>query len=1049
MKEKLYFFVTHKVMAVVISILTILVGVIALTTLPVEQYPDIAPPTIYVTTSYTGADATSVLKSVVMPLEESINGVEHMTYITSETTSTGDVTIQVYFEQGTNADMATVNVQNRVQKVMGLLPTEVTKVGVQVYKRQNSTLQFGSIVSRDGRFDQEFLANYLDINVIPKIKRINGVGSVSNLGNTYSLRIWLKPDAMAQYNLLPSDVFNAISTQSLVSPAGSLGENSENTFLYTMEYRGRLTEISEFNDIVIRAQEDGTLLKLSDVAEVKLGAISYTFSSEVDKEPGVVFMISQVSGANATEVNAQIGQLYEDMKSELPPGVEFQIMQTADDFLFAAMHNVVETLIIAILLVILVVFFFLQDFKATLIPSISIIVSMIGTFAVVKVAGFSLNILTLFALVLAIGTVVDDSIVVVEAVMAKLENGYKSSRLATSDALHEVFSAVISCTLVFMAVFLPVTFMPGTSGVFFTQFGITIATSVGLSCINALTLCPALAAVLMRPKQEGEAKHKGITYYTKLAYNVSYSALADKYLGSIQKYMKKPAISWFLLAAALVVMVWVMRTTPTELVPQEDQGVMLVDVKAPAGYTLKQTEEVEGRIVDIVQQYEEVESVARISGFGILGGTNYNNGLLLVRLKTWDDRKGMSHSINMVMYRLMLDCECIKEAQVIPLQMPQIPGYGQGNAMELKVLDRQGIEVADFAKKVQPFIQAIQQRKEVGAVFCDYDDSYPKYKVDIDATICARAGVSPAEVLQTLGTYCGGSYVSDYNQFGKSYRVMVQALPEYRLDPAALDNIFVRVANGKMTPISQFVTLTPSKGSSVERRFNLYSTITLNINAAGGYSSGQVMKAIEDVYNEQKMFAQGVGYEYGGMSREEAANAKSNMTVLIYAICILLIYLILACLYNSWFIPLAVLMSVPFGLMGAFACTKLVAPLGFTNNIYLQTGVIMLIGLLSKTAILITEFAVQKRKEGLSIYEAAFGACQDRFRPILMTVATMIIGMIPLIIESGAGCVGNRSLAIGVTGGMAVGTIALLFVVPVFYMAFQTLHEKFQGEELE
>ncbi len=1034
-------------MALVISILTIIVGVICLMSLAVEQYPDIAPPTVYVKTSYTGADANSVLKSVVMPLEESINGVEHMTYITSSTTSSGEVNIQVFFEQGTDADMATVNVQNRVSKVLGLLPSDVTKVGVEVYKRQNSTLQFGALVSRDGKFSEDFIANYLDIYVVPRIKRVNGVGEVQNLGNTYSLRIWLKPDIMAQYGLMPSNVFDAINTQSLVSPTGTLGEHSENTYQYTMEYRGRLTTVDEFENIVIRADKSGHELRMKDVADVELGAINYTFTSSIDGRPGVMFIVSQVAGANATMVNAEIEKIYEDMKDELPPGLEFTKLQTSDDFLFAAIHNVVETLIIAILLVILVVFFFLQDFRATLIPSISIIVSMIGTFAVVKVAGFSMNILTLFALVLAIGTVVDDSIVVVEAVMAKLESGYKNSRLATSDALHEVFSAVISCTLVFMAVFIPVTFMPGTSGVFFTQFGITIATAVGLSCVNALTLCPALAAVLMRPKEEnGEEKH-GITYYTKKAYEASYSALAKKYLGAAQKFIKRPSLAWIALVIAALLMVWAMMKTPTELIPQEDQGVILVNVSAPAGYTLNQTAEILNRIEVIAQQYEEVEAIGKVAGYGILSGAGYNNGLMLVRLKNWDDRSGIKHTIKAVMGRLYRDCECIKEADIMPLQMPQIPGYGQGNAMELQMLDKTGGDMGEFAAKIIPFQQALLQRPEISSIFRNYDASFPKYQVEVDPTICARSGISAGLVLNTLGAYCGGSYVSDFNQFGKSYRVMVEAAPQYRLDPTALDNIFVAVGSGEMTPISQFVTLTPKLGTSIETRFNLYSSISLNINPTSGYSTGQVMQAIRDVYDELHLSGDGIGYEYGGISREEAANAESNTTVFIYIICVILIYLILACLYNSWFIPLAVLMSIPFGLMGAFLVTKIVAPLGYTNNIYLQTGVIMLIGLLAKTAILITEFAVQKHAEGMSIMDAAIGACKDRFRPILMTVATMIIGMLPLIIEAGAGCMGNRSLAIGVVGGMSVGTIALLFVVPVFYIFFQHLHDRFQGND--
>lgn len=1029
-------------MAMVISIITLLAGIICLLTLPVEQYPDIAPPTIYVSTSYTGADANAVMKSVIMPLEESINGVEHMMYMVSEATSTGDVTIQVYFEQGTNADMATVNVQNRVSKVLGMLPAEVTQVGVQVYKRQNSMLQIGSLVSTDDKFDQDFIANYLDISVIPQIKRINGVGNVNNLGNTYSLRIWLKPDMMAMYGLTPDEVNLAIQQQNLVAAAGSLGESSDNIYQYTMEYRGRLVEIEEFENIVIKAKANGNNLYLKDIADVELGAVSYSFNSTVNQHQGVVFIVSQVAGANATQVNQQIDQLYKDMESQLPPGLEFKQLMTSNDFLFAAIHNVVETLIIAIFLVILVVFFFLQDFKATLIPSISIIVSLVGTFAIVKIAGFSLNILTLFALVLAIGTVVDDAIVVVEAVMAKFEAGYKDARLATTDALHEVFSAVISCTLVFMAVFIPVTFMPGTSGTFFTQFGVTLAASVGLSCVNALTLCPALCAILMRSKDE---EHKGITFYVKKAYNASFTALSDKYFGAVGRVLHRTAFAWIGLAIAAVLLVWLMKTTPSELVPQEDQGLIMVNVSVPPGYSLAQTNKVASRIEERIKDYEEAEVVSCISGYGMISGTGSNYATIIIRLKNWDERKGRNHSVDAICGRILYDCRDITEANILTFQPPQIPGYGTGNSIQLIMQDRTGGDMSVFAQNVNDFVAELQKRPEISVVFNTYDPTFPKYQVNIDANICERAGISTGQVLQTLGAYCGGSYISNYNQYGKIYRVMMEAGPEYRLDANSLDNMYVRVGNGEMSPISQFVTLEPKIGSSIEKRFNLFASNELSVNPAQGYSSGQAMKAIEEVFNET--MPKGYGYEYGGLSREQAKTSNSNATALIYCICILLIYLILACLYNSWFIPLSVLLSVPFGLMGAFAIVKPLTSLGFTNNIYLQTGVIMLIGLLSKTAILITEFAVAKRKQGLSIFDAAFEACKDRFRPILMTVLSMVIGMIPLIIESGAGSMGNRSLALGVVGGMVVGTISLIFVVPIFYMIFQKLHERFQSDE--
>ncbi len=1031
-------FVDRKVMAVCLSLLIALVGFICLKTLPIEQYPDIAPPTVMISTSYSGADANTVMKSVVMPIEEAVNGVENMAYMTSEASATGDVSINVFFKQGANPDMAAVNVQNRVSAALGLLPQEVTRVGVKVEKRQNNILQIAALVSRDGKFDNDFIANYIDINVKPRLLRVTGVGAVQNLGNTYSLRIWMKPDVMARYGLDPQDVFAAVGNQNMVAATGALGEQSGNTYQYNLEYRGRLQSIEEFESIVLRTSQ-GNVLHLRDVADVELGALSYSFSSRIDGQPGVVFIINQAPGANATQVNAAINDIYKDLQKTMPAGLEFTVLQTSDDFLYAAIHNVVETLIIAIILVILVVYFFLQNFKATLIPSISIIVSLLGTFAVVKVAGFSLNILTLFALVLAIGTVVDDAIVVVEAVMAKMEAGYKSAYQATKDAMSEVTVAVISCTLVFMAVFIPVTFMPGTSGTFFTQFGITIASSVGLSCISALTLCPALTAILFKPSANSSQSSDSFGARVKKAYDAAYNAILGKYKNGVSKFLQKPGKAWIWLILAAVAMVFSMRSLPSGLVPQEDQGVILVNVTAPAGSPLVETDKIMAQVEEHVLRLEEVESYAKVTGYGLISGAGVSYGTLIVRLKPWEEREGLEHYIDMVMYKLYLSCEDIKDAQVFPFQMPQIPGYGNSNAIDLQMEDLQGGDMSQFNEVVNTFLAELQKHPEVQMAMSLYSESFPKYKVDVNATQCDRAGISPDVVLNTLGAYCGSAYISNFNQYGKVYRVMAGAAPEYRLDPNSLNNIFVRV-NGEMAPISQFVTLTPAVGSASQKRFNLYQSIACSVQPNAGYSEGDVLRVIEDVAKDH--LPTGYGYEFGGMSRELEQNSKSNLTALIYLVCILLIYMILASLYESFFIPFAVLLSVPFGLMGSFALSLLC---GQANNIYLQTGVIMLIGLLAKTAILITEFAVEKRKQGMGIVEAALGACEDRLRPILMTVVTMIAGMIPLIIEGGAGANGNRALAIGVTGGMAVGTLALVFVVPAFYIIFQKLHEKFQG----
>ena len=1035
-------------MACAISIVIALVGYISMNTLPVEQYPDIAPPTVSVSTSYSGADENTVMKSVIQPLEEAINGVTDMTYITSKASSNGDVEINVYFKQGTDADLAAVNVQNRVSGALALLPADVTKVGVKVEKRQNNILQIFAVKSADGKYDEDFVSNYVDINIKPRLMRITGVGNVLSLGNTYALRIWLKPDVMAQYDLTPNDIFAAIGGQSFVAAVGSLGEQSGNSYQYNMQYKGTLKTEDEFKDIVLRTSGGG-MLHLSDVAEVEIGAMSYNFTSNIQDRPGALFMVFAAPGANATQVNASINKMFEEAKKTMPAGLEFVTMMTSDDFLFAAIHNVVETLVIAIILVVLVVFIFLQNLKATIIPSISIIVSLLGTFAVVSLAGFSLNILTLFALVLAIGTVVDDAIVVVEAVMAKMEGGISDAREATRQAMNEVSVAVVSCTLVFMAVFVPVMFMPGTSGTFFTQFGVTIASSVGLSCVSALTLCPALCAIMMRVT-EGKTEGKGLTYYTKKAYTVSYNAIYNKYSKSVQKFIKRPVLAWSLLALAAVLLVFFMKSLPSGLVPQEDQGVFLAEVQAPEGTTLKQTREMVKKVEEKVKKIPELESFSITCGYGMLSGAGSNFATMVVRLKNWDDRPGMNHLIDLVIGRFYYDCMDIKNLRVLPFQMPQIPGYGSSNDISLIVEDPTDGNLSEFAKHTEHFLSKLTERPEVASAMTTYSERFPKYQVNVDAAQCDRAGVSPADVLNTLGAFCGGAYIGNFNQFGKVYRIMAAASPEYRLDPQSLHNIFVQVGNGKMAPISEFVSLKEIVGPANIEHFNLLQSITCYVTPGSGFTEGDVHKVIAEVFKEE--MPNTATYEYSGMSRELEETANSNATALIYVICAILIYLILASLYNSWFTPWAVLLSVPFGLMGSFGAIWLVSRLhlpGMENNIYLQTGVIMLIGLLAKTAILITEFASERRAQGLSIRDAAFAACEERLRPILMTVVTMIAGMIPLIIAGGAGANGNRVLALGVTAGMAVGTLALLFVVPVFFMVFQRLHEKFQGATVE
>lgn len=1044
-KKKHNFFVTHPVWAGVIAILTALGGFICLSTLPIEQYPDIAPPTVRIQAYYTGADANSVMKAVIMPIEDVVNGVDNMDYIYSTADASGSAEINVVFKQGTDADMACVNVQNRVSKAMGTLPAEVTKVGVVTEKNQNSILQISQLRCSNGKFDESFLANYVDINVMPKLKRISGVGNVQLLGNTYALRVWLRPNVMAMYNITPAEIAQALSEQNIVTPTGGFeGE----TYKMDIEYKGQLQTIDEFRQIVVKSLPDGSVLRICDLADVQLGSKFYNFRNSSNGQPVAMFIVNQAPGANATEVNDNIIAMFDEVKKELPEGMEFDVMECSNDFLHASMHSVIETLVIAIILVILVVYFFLQNLKATVIPSISIIVSLIGTFVVVKLAGFSLNLLTLFALVLAIGTVVDDAIVVVEAVMSKLEAGYKSARRATTDAMKEVNMAIFSCTLVFMAVFIPVTFMPGTSGTFFTQFGVTIASSVGLSMISALTLCPALCAIMLKVT-EGEENKKSLDYYVRKAYTASYTAISVKYNKAITKWIKRPAVSFIVLAIATAGMVFMMMNAKEDLVPEEDQGVMMVNVALAPGTYLNETEKVLRKVEEVIKQIPEVESYTCVSGYGMASGAGSNFGTVFVRLKNWEERSAFSGiTIPYVEFPEMV-AKAVPEATIQAFQMPQIPGYGSGSFIDFYLQDRTGTgDQKKFKQYADEFVKKLSESPITAFASTSYSTDYPKYDVNVNAEQCKRYGVSPADVLQTLGTFLAGSYVSNYTQYGKVYQLNIQAAPEYRKDENALSQIYVRTGSGEMAPISQFATLTPKLASSTEKHFNIFPAIQVSAMPGGGATKSDVYKEVERIAAE--VFPPGYGYEYSGMAREEVANSKSNMTVFIYGICILLIYLILACLYNSIWIPWAVILTIPFALLGSYLFAKpLELLLGNGNNVYLQTGVIMLIGLVSKTAILITEFAVQHHAEGHSAMDSALAAAKDRLRPIMMTVMSMIIGMIPLAIEAGAGARGNWSLAYGVIGGMTVGTISLLFTTPAFYIVFQTIHDKFAPKEVD
>ena len=1029
-------FIERPVLSAVISITIVVVGIIGLFSLPVEQYPDIAPPTIMVSTTYYGASAETLQKSVIAPLEEAINGVEDMTYMTSSATNSGSVSITVYFKQGTDPDMAAVNGQNRVSRATGQLPAEVTQVGVTTSKRQTSILQMFSLYSPDDSYDENFLSNYISINLKPQILRISGVGDLMIMGGEYSMRVWMKPDVMAQYKLIPSDITGVLAEQNIESATGSFGENSDETYQYTMKYTGRLITPEEFGDIVIRSTDNGEVLKLKDVADIQLGQDSYAYHGGMDGHPGVSCMVFQTAGSNATEVNQNIDKLLEEASKDLPKGVELTQMMSSNDFLFASIHEVVKTLIEAIILVILVVYVFLQDFRSTLIPLVGIVVSLVGTFAFMAIAGFSINLLTLFALVLVIGTVVDDAIIVVEAVQARFDVGYRSSYMASIDAMKGISNAVITSSLVFMAVFIPVSFMGGTSGTFYTQFGLTMAVAVGISAINALTLSPALCALLLKPyiNEDGTQKNNFAARFRK-AFNSAFDVMVDKYKTIVLFFIKRRWLTWSLLACSVVLLVLLMNNTKTSLVPDEDQGVIFVNVSTAAGSSLTTTDKVMERIEKRLIEIPQLKHVQKVAGYGLLAGQGSSFGMLILKLKPWDERPGDEDNVQSVIGQVYARTADIKDASVFAISPGMIPGYGMGNALELHMQDKMGGDMNEFFTTTQQYLGALNQRPEISMAYSTFDVRYPQWTVEVDAAKCKRAGITPDAVLSTLSGYYGGQYVSNFNRFSKVYRVMIQADPVFRLDETSLDNAFVRMSNGEMAPLSQFVTLTRSYGAESLSRFNMYNSIAVNAMPADGYSTGDAIKAVQET--AEQSLPKGYGYDYGGITREE--NQQSGTTIIIFGICFLMIYLILSALYESFIIPFAVLLSVPCGLMGSFLFAWM---FGLENNIYLQTGLIMLIGLLAKTAILLTEYAAERRKAGMGLIASAVSAAKARLRPILMTALTMIFGLFPLMMSSGVGANGNRSLGTGVVGGMTIGTLALLFIVPTLFIAFQWLQER-------
>ena len=1011
----------------------VLVGIIGLANLPLEQFPEIAPPTVRIMASYTGANAETVQKSVVVPLEEAINGVEGMMYMTSSASNNGTASIGIFFRQGTDPNMAMVNVQNRAATVQGRLPSDVVKGGITVRKRQTSNIKQLAVYSPDSTFDRSFLANYTKINIEPRLSRIGGVGEVNVMGADYSMRIWLDPLKMAQYGLVPADVTKVLDEQNVEVATGTLGAESQNTFQYVLKYRGRYEEEQEYENLVVRSLPDGNVLRIGDIARVELGSQNYNIIGETNGSPSVNISINQVAGSNANEIIKQIDAEVEEIRQSLPPGIVIEDLESKKDFLDASIASVVETLLEALILVILVVFLFLRSWRATIIPAIAILVSLIATLAVIYAIGFSLNMLTLFALVLVIGTVVDDAIVVVEAVQAKLDSEelrVKSEEFtfayhATVEAMHGITSALVTTTLVFMAVFVPVCFIGGVTGTFYTQFGLTMAIAVAISLFNALTLSPALCALIMK-KQDKPIKIKRLP---------SFEGFVRGYKQGLSKILRKQWLAFGLVILAIGGLYWMMRTTKTGLVPNEDMGTVFINVQASPGSSLQQTyhilKEVEERIKDLPQ----LRIYSLIAGNSNNFEQSSSNGNFTLKLKKWDERKGDGDDVQSVVDEIYRRTADIANAKIQVNTQNMLPGFGRINGFELHIQDKHGGTINDLLMQTNKLIAALNERPEISRAITNFSLKYPQYRVEVDAALCKRRGVSPTEVLQALSGYVGGSYASNFVRFTKLYRVMVQASPEYRLDAESLNNIFVRTSSGEMSPIGQYLTLTRIYGSETLSRFNLFPSIMVNGTAAEGYSSGQAINAIRETAAE--VLPEGYGYEFGGMSREEAS--AQNTTALVFVICIIFIYLILCALYESIFIPMAVILSVPFGLLGSFLFAWM---WGLENNIYMQTGLIMLIGLLSKTAILLTEYASARRRQGMSILAAALDAAAVRLRPILMTSLTMVFGLLPLAIATGVGANGNRSLGVGAIGGMFIGTIALLFIVPILFVVFQAIEER-------
>ena len=1047
-------FIKRPVLSTVISIVLVLLGFIGLAALPIEQYPDIAPPTVVVWTSYPGADAETVKNSVIVPLEESINGVEGMDYISS-TASSGSAQISVLFRQGMNADMCAVNVQNRVSQALALLPAEVTQIGVTVMKRQTSQVLMFTLTS-DGRYDDEFLTNYNNINIVPAIKRIQGVGDVQSPGlKTYSMRIWLKPDMMKQYNLMPSDITGVLAEQNIEAAPGTFGERADVAYEYAMRYTGRLKTAEEFGNIIIRSDANGNTLKLKDVAKIELGGQQYTVSMKNNNIPSVMGMVQQIAGSNANEIAKQVKVELEKQQKLMPPGMFYKINYDVTEFLYASIEEVVFTLFFTLLLVFIVIYLFLQDWRSTLIPLIAVPVSLIGTFFFLEVFGFSINLLVLSALLLAIAIVVDDAIVVVEAVHAKLDQGYKSTLTASIDAMNEISGAIISITLVMASVFIPVSFIGGTSGTFYREFGVTMAVSIFISALNALTLSPALCAIFLKPhNKDGHTKKMSMIDRFHTSFNTAFTTATNKYKNIVEKLVGKPVTICIAIVIGIAALVLSMITTKTGLVPDEDTGTVFCTVSMPPATSVARTRQIINEVDSILAADPAVQSREQIQGYNFIAGAGSDQATFIIKLKPFEERqKGFWWKLSGlwqgdgiyrffinpwerdgVLAQIYLKTAHIKDAQILAFGPPMIPGFSANSGISLVMQDRTGGDLSHFFDIVKDYLRELNKRPEIQMAQTSYNPNYPQYMIHVDVAKCKQAGISPQTVLYTLQGYYGGLYASNFNAYGKLYRVMVQGSPETRMTEESLNSIYVRTPAG-MSPVKEFCNLERVYGPSNINRFNLFTAINVTATVAEGYSSGEAIKAVQEVAST--MLPAGYTYDYSGLTRSEAAS--SNSTALIFVLCLIFIYLILSAQYESYILPLAVVLSVPFGLAGCVLFTQL---FGHNNDIYMQISLIMLIGLLAKNAILIVQFALERRETGMAISWSAVLGAAARLRPILMTSLAMVIGLLPMMFASGVGKNGNQTLGTAAVGGMLIGTICQLFVVPTLFVIFEKLQEK-------